>query len=82
MLQLGTDNIEHIDYHIIMKSWKTTVLGAGGLLAIIVTAVSAMFDGDPATNPQWGMLIAAAGPAIASLFARDHSVTSEQAGAK
>jgi hypothetical protein len=41
-----------------------------------------MFDGDPATNPQWGMLIAAAGPAIASLFARDHSVTSEQAGAK
>ena len=65
-----------------MKSWKTTVFGAGGLLAIIVTAVSALFDGDPATNPDWGLLLAAAGPAIASLFARDHSVTSEQAGAK
>ena len=65
-----------------MKSWKTTIFGAGGLLAVIVTAVSALFDGDPATKPDWGLLIAAAGPAIAAIFARDHSVTSEQAGAK
>jgi len=71
--------IERIDF---MKSWKTTLFGAGGLLAVAVSIVNSLFDGDPNTMPQWDLLIAAAGPAIAALFARDNNVSSEHAGAK
>ena len=63
-------------------SWRTTVFGAGGLLALLTTALQAIFDGNPATNPDWVTLVAAALPAIGLLFARDHSVSSEDAGIK
>ena len=65
-----------------MKSWKTTVFGTGGLLVVVAAAVSALFDNDPATNPDWSAVIGAASACIGLLFARDNSVTSEQAGAK
>lgn len=65
-----------------MKSWRTTVFGAGGLLTVAAGVVNAMFDGDPATNPDWMVVIAAMSTAIGLLFARDDKVTSEQAGAK
>lgn len=65
-----------------MKSWKTTLFGAGGLLTVIVTALCAMFDDNPATNPDWALVLAAASPCIGLLFARDNKVSSEAAGAK
>lgn len=65
-----------------MKSWKTTLFGAGGLATVLFTAVSAMLDGDPATNPDWNLVLGAAMPAIGLLFARDNNVSSEQAGVK
>ena len=65
-----------------MKSWKTTLFGAGGLATVLFTAVPALLDGDPATNPNWDLVIGAALPAIGLLFARDNNVTSEQAGVK
>ena len=61
------------------KSWRTTVFGAGGILAVVVAAASALFDGDPTTNPNWNILIAALMPAIGNLFSRDDKVTSEGA---
>jgi hypothetical protein len=64
------------------KSIMTTIFGAGGLFAILGTVLSALFDGDPATNPQWGLLISAAMPCVAAIFARDHSVSSKSAGVK
>ena len=65
-----------------MKSWKTTIFGAGGLLAVVVSVISTLFDGDATTNPDWALLIAATGPAIAAIFARDNDKSSEDVGTK
>lgn len=62
-------------------SWKTSVFGAGGLLYLVGTALTALFDGKPETNPDWGALFAIASACAGLLFARDNNVSSEQAGA-
>ena len=63
-------------------SWKTTVFGATGLLYLLPPALHAQFDGDPTTIAAWGPVVAAAVTALAFFFARDNSVSSEQAGAQ
>ena len=60
---------------------KTFLLGVASLIAIIANVVSLLFDGDPATNPDWSVVIPAATAALGVLFARDANKTSEQAGA-
>ena len=66
-----------------MKSWKTTVCGAAGIIAAICTFVIVpLCDADPATLPQWEVTIAAVLAGIGLIAARDNSVTSEKAGAK
>lgn len=65
-----------------MTSWRTSLFGTGGLIAVIASAASALFDGNPATNPDWTSVIAAASACIGLLFSRDHKVSSEQAGIK
>jgi hypothetical protein len=65
-----------------MKSWKTTVAGIGGFLALLGPALAAQFDNDPLTVPQWGLVFAAAIAAWGLIKARDNDVTSEEAGAK
>lgn len=64
-----------------MKSWKTTLAGISGIVGMLATAVSAMLDGNPATVPQWEIVIPAVIGMAGLLFARDNNVTSEQAGA-
>lgn len=64
------------------KSWKTSLFGSGGIVVVVAGVLSALCDGDPATNPDWNLTIAALMPSIAALFARDNNVTSEQAGAR
>lgn len=64
-----------------MKSWKTTLAGIAGIIGMLSTAVSAMLDGNPATVPQWEIVIPAVITSAGLLFARDNNVTSEQAGA-
>lgn len=64
------------------KSWRTTFFGAGGVLAVLAQALSQVFDGNPATNPDWNLVITALLPALGLLFARDHGVSSEDAGLK
>lgn len=61
-------------------SWRTSIFGAGGLLTIIVNTVSMLMDGNPATNPDWSIVFAAAMPALGLLFARDEQVTSKEVG--
>ena len=68
--------------HTKKASWKTTLFGAGGLVIVLANVASMLLDGDPATNPDWGVTFAAVMPSIAALFARDNDVTSEEAGAK
>lgn len=63
-------------------SWKTTLFGAGGLASVAFAALSALLDGDPATNPDWNLVFAAALPAMGLLFARDDNRSSEDVGAK
>lgn len=64
------------------KSWKTTAGGVGAILAAVGGAVSLMFDGNPNTNPDWTSVIAAVTAGFGLIFARDNSVSSEDAGAK
>ena len=63
-------------------SWKTTVFGAGGIFVIVANVASILLDGDPNTNPDWGVTFAALMPSIAALFARDNNKTSEDVGIK
>jgi hypothetical protein len=65
-----------------MKSWKTTAAGISAAVAAIASAVSALVDNNPATNPDWAAVIAAVTAGIGLVFARDNKVTSEDAGAK
>jgi hypothetical protein len=65
-----------------MKSWKTTTAGVLAIIAAIATALSASFDSDPLTVPNWEIVIAATLAGIGLIFARDNTVTSETAGAK
>jgi hypothetical protein len=63
-----------------MKNWRTSLFGTGGLVIIAANVISMLFDGNPATNPDWSVTFAAAMPAIAVLFARDSNVTSKELG--
>jgi len=63
-------------------SWRTTLFGAGGIVAVVVAAVNALADGNPATNPDWTSVIASISACVGLLFARDNVVSSEQSGAK
>jgi hypothetical protein len=64
-----------------MKSWKTTAAGIGGLMTAIGSALNQLFDGNPATNPDWNLLLPIIFTSLIGIFARDNNVTSEQAGA-
>ena len=59
-------------------SWRTTLFGAGGLIAVITSACQALFDGNPATNPDWTSVIGVVSVCIGLFFARDNKVSSEQ----
>lgn len=62
-------------------SWQTSAAGLGAIFAAIGDALTKMFDGDPATNPDWAVLIAAIMAGVGLLKARDNGVTSEDAKA-
>lgn len=64
-----------------MKSWKTTVGGIGAILAAIGGALNLLFDNNPATNPDWGIVATAVMTGFGLIFARDNNVSSEEAGA-
>lgn len=58
------------------------MFGAGGIVAVLIAAINALADGNPATNPDWTSVIASISVCVGLLFARDNKVTSEQAAAK
>lgn len=65
-----------------MKSWKTTLAGVGLILTSLGQVMTASFDSDPMTNPQWEVLIAAVIAGVGLFMARDNNKSSEDVGAK
>ena len=63
-------------------SWQTTISGIAAAVTAVASAVQHQFDGNPSTEPQWGLAIAAVIGAIGLIRARDNTVTSEQAKAR
>lgn len=63
-----------------LNSWKTTTVAV--LLAVngILTAVMAMLDADPATNPDWNLVVSLIVAAVGMLLARDADKSSQDAG--
>ena len=54
-----------------MSSPKTTIAGVGAILVAVGSALVAMFDANPATMPQWDVVIAAILAGIGLIFAKD-----------
>ena len=59
-----------------MSSPKTTLAGIGAILVAVGAAMSAMFDADPVTVPQWDVVIAAILAGIGLIFAKDSKAPS------
>lgn len=72
-------------------SWKTTAIGiaveigyVGQFAGAVSQTVTAIFDGDPSTNPDWVALKTSAALVAAGfglIFARDNNKSSEDVGA-
>ena len=58
------------------NSPKTTLAGIGAILVAVGAAMSAMFDADPLTVPQWDVVIAAVLAGIGLIFAKDSKAPS------
>lgn len=64
------------------KSWKTTASGAVTALYAIADALKAMLDSDPATVPDWSLVLVAVGAFVGLLHAKDRTVTGVGAAAR
>jgi hypothetical protein len=62
------------------KSLRTSMAGLAAILTLVGAALTQLTDGDPATNPDWGRLLAEITIAGGLMFARDHRVSSSAAG--
>jgi hypothetical protein len=62
-------------------SWETTLTGLGAMLLALGSALQAQFDQDPATIPDWGLVLSLSLAGLGLLRARDNNKTSEQVGA-
>lgn len=65
-----------------MSSWKTTLLGIISQLPVLGAQVKTLLDDDPSTNPDWAIIMGSLAIVFALFKARDHDVSSEQAGIK
>lgn len=54
-----------------MNNRNTTVAGIGAVLVAIGGILTAMFDGDPITQPDWSTAVAAVIAGVGLILARD-----------
>ena len=63
-----------------LRSWKTSSLGILGVIPVILSAIKTLMDGDPATNPDWTVVISAILMAFGLTQAKDHDVVGGPGG--
>lgn len=63
-----------------MKGHKTTFAGIFAILAAITTALSAQFDSDPLTVPDWTLVTSSIIAGIGLLFSRDWNSSDKDEG--
>lgn len=51
-------------------SKNLTILGIAGIVAALAAAATAVFDGDPATNVDWGLLVMAVYNGVIAILAK------------
>lgn len=55
----------------LFTNWKTTLGALGTVLVLAGDSIKAIADSDPATNPDWKLILATAGLVWSALFAKD-----------
>lgn len=56
-------------------SWRTSMFGAGGLATLWFNVIAMLSDGNPATNPDWSVVLSATFIGVGALFAKDAVVS-------
>lgn len=54
-----------------MKNRNTTVAGIGSILVAVGALLTALFDGDPSTSPDYATAVAAIVAGVGLIFAKD-----------
>lgn len=54
-----------------LKSWKTSLLGLFALFAAAINPLTALWDGDATTNPDWSFVFMGLFTFLIGLFAKD-----------
>jgi ABC-type Mn2+/Zn2+ transport system permease subunit len=65
-----------------VKSWKTTLFGVCTILSALSGVGISLLDGNPATNPDWSVVVTACITGFGLIFARDNNKSSEDVGIK
>jgi hypothetical protein len=63
-------------------SWKTSLAGAITGLMVILPQVQAILDADPATTPDWNLIVAGITVIIGFVAARDGDKSSQDVGVR
>lgn len=64
------------------KTIPTTGIGWGSIIAHVAGAINLLMDGDPATMPDWNIVIPSLAVSFGLTQARPKNMTSEEARAK
>lgn len=59
------------------KSWKTSTAGGAAIVACLGSVAQQLFDGNPATNPDWNYVIPILFTGLVGVFSRDNDKRSE-----